>query len=261
MAGTMGGVNPCIDFGASAGRLNTNFGQFGRWATGVAKATNPLAELNITNVGPQNEIGNVIATWLGLVTYGAQAGSGVPGAGGSNVPRNRMQMFPFSIAQAAPIAATVPVVDLTGLGHNGSYFIAPPGPGPVAQKLPMIRSVAPANGLFGTVVGAMNSTGMSIEFNNVGVAPLEISADNAGETVMGVATPFSIQPDCSAAFRSDGVSNWRLIAYAPGRPSLAYAPTNVTPDRAFDADTVAVDELADIVGTLIADLQAKGLLG
>lgn len=40
----------------------------------------------------------------------------------------------------------------------------------------------------------------------------------------------------------------------------AYTPTNVTPDRAFDADTVAVAELADIVGTLIADLQLKEVI-
>ena len=32
-------------------------------------------------------------------------------------------------------------------------------------------------------------------------------------------------------------------------------------DRSFDADTVAVAELADVVGTLIADLQAVGLIG
>jgi hypothetical protein len=31
---------------------------------------------------------------------------------------------------------------------------------------------------------------------------------------------------------------------------------NDTPDRAFDADTVAVAELADIVATLIKDLEA-----
>lgn len=40
----------------------------------------------------------------------------------------------------------------------------------------------------------------------------------------------------------------------------AYTPTNVTTDRSFDADTVVVAELADVVGTLIADLQAKGVL-
>lgn len=39
-----------------------------------------------------------------------------------------------------------------------------------------------------------------------------------------------------------------------------YTETNVTPDRAFDADTVAVAELADVVGTLIVDLRARGLL-
>lgn len=44
------------------------------------------------------------------------------------------------------------------------------------------------------------------------------------------------------------------------RPA-AYSPTNVTTDRAFDADTVLVAELADVVGTLIADLKALGLVG
>jgi hypothetical protein len=39
-----------------------------------------------------------------------------------------------------------------------------------------------------------------------------------------------------------------------------YTPTNVTTDRSFDADTVAIAELADVVGTLIADLQAYGLI-
>lgn len=38
-----------------------------------------------------------------------------------------------------------------------------------------------------------------------------------------------------------------------------YTPTNVTPDRSFDADATTTAELADVVGTLIADLQAAGL--
>lgn len=42
--------------------------------------------------------------------------------------------------------------------------------------------------------------------------------------------------------------------------SSAYTPTNVTPDRSYDADTVLIAELADVVGTLIADLQGKGIL-
>lgn len=34
-----------------------------------------------------------------------------------------------------------------------------------------------------------------------------------------------------------------------------YTTTNVTPTRTFDADATTLDELADIVGTLIADLK------
>ena len=37
-----------------------------------------------------------------------------------------------------------------------------------------------------------------------------------------------------------------------------FTMTNVTVDRTFNADTVAVAELADIVGTLIADLARGG---
>jgi len=41
----------------------------------------------------------------------------------------------------------------------------------------------------------------------------------------------------------------------------AYTPTNVTTDRAFDANSTTIDELADVLGTLIADLQAIGAIG
>ncbi len=46
---------------------------------------------------------------------------------------------------------------------------------------------------------------------------------------------------------------------APAAQAAAYTPTNVTTDRAFDADTVVITELADVVGTIIADLQTYGL--
>lgn len=40
----------------------------------------------------------------------------------------------------------------------------------------------------------------------------------------------------------------------------AYTPTNVTPTRSYDADATSVAELADVVGTLIADIQTYGLV-
>ena len=41
--------------------------------------------------------------------------------------------------------------------------------------------------------------------------------------------------------------------------SPTYTPTNVTTDREFDADSVLLAELADVLGTLIADLQNKDI--
>lgn len=39
-----------------------------------------------------------------------------------------------------------------------------------------------------------------------------------------------------------------------------YSATNVTTDRTYDADATTLNELADVVGTLIADLRAQGAL-
>lgn len=55
---------------------------------------------------------------------------------------------------------------------------------------------------------------------------------------------------------------WRL----GNKGSLGVSPagwsgiTNVTPDRAYDADATSVAELADVLGTLIADLRTRGVL-
>lgn len=51
-----------------------------------------------------------------------------------------------------------------------------------------------------------------------------------------------------------------FFGVTPAVRAGAYTPTNVTADRSFDCDTVAVAELADVVATLIADLQLYGLL-
>jgi hypothetical protein len=39
-----------------------------------------------------------------------------------------------------------------------------------------------------------------------------------------------------------------------------YTATNVTTDRAFDANSTTLDEIADVVGTLLADLKTIGLV-
>lgn len=40
----------------------------------------------------------------------------------------------------------------------------------------------------------------------------------------------------------------------------SYTPSNVTPDTSYDADATTTAELADVLGTLIADLKSKGII-
>lgn len=48
--------------------------------------------------------------------------------------------------------------------------------------------------------------------------------------------------------------------HAPSAQPAAYTPTNVTTDRSYDANATTIDELADVLGTLISDLQSLGLV-
>ena len=42
-------------------------------------------------------------------------------------------------------------------------------------------------------------------------------------------------------------------------PSAAYTVTNNTPDRGFDSNSTSVNEMADVLGTVIADLITAGI--
>lgn len=55
-------------------------------------------------------------------------------------------------------------------------------------------------------------------------------------------------------------SNIGFFGTAPAPQVSAYTPTNVSTDRSFDADSTTLAEVADVLGTLIGDLQSYGLL-
>lgn len=46
----------------------------------------------------------------------------------------------------------------------------------------------------------------------------------------------------------------------PVTPTTTYTVSNVTTDRTYDANSTSTDELADVLGTLIADLKTKGII-
>lgn len=68
----------------------------------------------------------------------------------------------------------------------------------------------------------------------------------SSDTVAGNATPH---------FRTENGTVINLFK------SAAYTITNVTTDRSYDANSTTLDEIADTLGTLIADLQVTGLIG
>lgn len=55
-------------------------------------------------------------------------------------------------------------------------------------------------------------------------------------------------------------NGWSFVRLSQEGNTPAYTAANSTEDRSFDADATTVDELADVLATLIADLKVKGIL-
>ncbi len=70
---------------------------------------------------------------------------------------------------------------------------------------------------------------------------------------------FTAAVEIDGDLNHDG-SNIGFFGTAPVAQAPAYTVTNVTTDRTYDANFSSVNEIADVLGTLIADLQAYGLL-
>lgn len=68
--------------------------------------------------------------------------------------------------------------------------------------------------------------------------------------------------DKSGKVLSNDGNQLRWIAPTSGGSTStdAYTASNVTTDRAFDADDTSLDELADVLGSLIASLQGAGII-
>lgn len=91
--------------------------------------------------------------------------------------------------------------------------------------------------------------------NQSGTAGYTAFMVNATETATGsgAKTLLDLQVGSSSKFKID---NTGKITSALAQ---TYTPSNVTTSRTFDADTVDVGGLADVVGTLLADLKALGV--
>ena len=128
--------------------------------------------------------------------------------------------------------------DIIGISPDTSHTITLPDPYEGAQTLIKYRSThAPAATL------TFNYGGGPI-FTLAPGAHCELfaTADDVGDVDWEYTMP-------------EGFRTFRF-----GADAADYTITNVTPDRAYDANATTTDELADVLGTLISDLIDKGLL-
>jgi hypothetical protein len=95
-----------------------------------------------------------------------------------------------------------------------------------------------------------DSAGVTMDFILSGTEEM-----NIGVGVVDIVNELQLGGDLN----HDG-TNIGFFGTAPAVQAAAYTPTNVNADRSYDADATSVEELADVLGTLIADLQSYGLL-
>lgn len=104
---------------------------------------------------------------------------------------------------------------------------------------------------------ALNSNRIMV---SSGGAIVEASALTNGQLLIGSTGAAPVAAALTAGSAITITNGAGSITVALTGTAQTYTETNVTTDRAFDADTVAIAELADVVGTLIADLRARGIV-
>lgn len=95
---------------------------------------------------------------------------------------------------------------------------------------------------------------------------LRIDLSNANEIRFETSTSVSVIRLVSMGIEIDGTldhdgTTVGFYGVAPVVRSATYTPSNVTTDRTFDANATSLDEVADVLGTLINDLKLTGIIG
>lgn len=110
-----------------------------------------------------------------------------------------------------------------------------------------------ANGASGFTIGVSNDTNLSRISAGLWGAGTGAAGSFAGSLKL---TDIDIQ----GALKHFG-STIGFYGVTPVARSASYTITNSLVDRAYDADATTLDEIADVLGTLIADLKLTGIVG
>lgn len=81
-----------------------------------------------------------------------------------------------------------------------------------------------------------------------------------GSGVIGIPPPEG-NPDNYVLTISKGKAQWKVATGGSGGSSSdVYTPSNVSTDRSYDATNTSLDEIANVLGSLIASLQGAGII-
>jgi hypothetical protein len=141
-----------------------------------------------------------------------------------------------------------------GATGDGGEAILRGGPGGATSGAGGRASVIGGNATGGVSAGGVVRLLPGIGFGGGAAGTVQISDPTTGNLANLLASTLTANrnftfPDASGTFV--------LLPVAPP----AYTLSGVTTDRAFDANATSLDEIADVLGTLIADLQSIGLVG
>lgn len=114
-----------------------------------------------------------------------------------------------------------------------------------------------------TANGLVEPTTLYGEIITSGLAPA-LKVETLGDVLTINHTPSLGSPDWAilvgVVAAHTGI-DFSTVAAPASAQTPAYTVTSGITDRSFNADATTLDELADILGTLITDLQTKGLIG
>lgn len=204
------------------------------------------AWLGDTNtLGYFGTLGGTAATG-GLGLYGASSG-----ASASN-PTWQMQGFHGSTAP------TEAIIRLVGTKYAGS-----------GSGSNMLAALADAETILHVInSGTVGGTNVRMAILGSGAMGLRNTAPTSTTSLTvrghGTTTGISLLVENSGGTARFTVRDDGAYAFAGGIVGAAQTgyttPTNLTTDRTFDANATTIDELADVLGTLIEDLKTKGII-
>lgn len=280
--------NGCIGIGLQAGYGATavDYGIYIGYLAGLSKPTTGAYPILI-GFGT-NTVANDTIFGIGI-GYGATPGSH-QFVSGSDVGYIEDVWFGSGITDATPTAYTINgtgglgsnivggAINIaggkgTGTGVGGSIFFktAPAGStGSSLNALVEYVSIDADGRIIFNETGASladfrveGDTDANLLFTDASADTVQIGATTASDSakfyVSGKIST-SGEMEINGDLNHDG-TNVGFYGVAPVARSSAYSITNVTTDRAYDANSTTLDEIADTLGTLIADLQLTGIIG